>query len=250
MLSLDLIMDKKSLLEIKTISSSYPDGMQVLNGVSIQVFEGEIVSIIGSNGAGKSTTLKSVMGFVNVTEGEILFQSQSMKGLRPEQILSTGLGYVPQGRVVFEKMTVRENLELGGFILQDSRKVEESMSNVFSIFPLLKERREQFAGTMSGGEQQMLAIGRSLMTNPNILMLDEPSLGLSPKYVEEVFEKIIELSNQGFTIILVEQNVTQALEICDRGYLLELGKNKIDGTRDQLISSHEVHTMVLGGSNS
>ena len=241
---------ENSLLEIKSISASYPDGIQVLNGVSIQVFEGEIVSIIGSNGAGKSTTLKSVMGFVNVTEGEILFQSQSMKGLRPEQILSTGLGYVPQGRVVFEKMTVRENLELGGFILQDSRKVEESMSNVFSIFPLLKERREQFAGTMSGGEQQMLAIGRSLMTNPNILMLDEPSLGLSPKYVEEVFEKIIELSNQGFTIILVEQNVTQALEICDRGYLLELGKNKIDGTRDQLISSHEVHTMVLGGSNS
>ena len=243
-------MDKNSLLEIKSISASYPDGIQVLNGVSIQVFEGEIVSIIGSNGAGKSTTLKSVMGFVNVTEGEILFKGQSLKGLRPEQILSTGLGYVPQGRVVFERMTVKENLELGAFILQDSKKVEESMSNIFSIFPLLEQRQEQFAGTMSGGEQQMLAIARALMTNPNILMLDEPSLGLSPKYVQEVFEKIIELSNQGFTIILVEQNVLQALEVCHRGYLLELGRNKIEGTRTELVSSKEVHTMFIGGSNS
>ena len=243
-------MDKNSLLEIKSISASYPDGIQVLNGVSIQVFEGEIVSVIGSNGAGKSTTLKSVMGFVNVTEGEILFKGQSLKGLRPEQILSTGLGYVPQGRVVFERMTVKENLELGAFILQDSKKVEESMSNIFSIFPLLEQRQEQFAGTMSGGEQQMLAIARALMTNPNILMLDEPSLGLSPKYVQEVFEKIIELSNQGFTIILVEQNVLQALEVCHRGYLLELGRNKIEGTRTELVSSKEVHTMFIGGSNS
>tara|TARA_Y100000814_G_scaffold154868_1_gene112843 strand:- start:372 stop:1103 length:732 start_codon:yes stop_codon:yes gene_type:complete len=243
-------MDKNSLLEIKSISASYPDGIQVLNGVSIQVFEGEIVSIIGSNGAGKSTTLKSVMGFVNVTEGEILFKGQSLKGLRPEQILSTGLGYVPQGRVVFERMTVKENLELGAFILEDLKKVEESMSNIFSIFPLLEQRQEQFAGTMSGGEQQMLAIARALMTNPNILMLDEPSLGLSPKYVQEVFEKIIELSNQGFTIILVEQNVLQALEVCHRGYLLELGRNKIEGTRTELVSSKEVHTMFIGGSNS
>ncbi|MBE17566.1 MAG: ABC transporter ATP-binding protein [Nitrospinae bacterium] len=243
-------MDKNSLLEIKSISASYPGGIQVLNGVSIQVFEGEIVSVIGSNGAGKSTTLKSVMGFVNVTEGEILFKGQSLKGLRPEQILSTGLGYVPQGRVVFERMTVKENLELGAFILQDSKKVEESMSNIFSIFPLLEQRQEQFAGTMSGGEQQMLAIARALMTNPNILMLDEPSLGLSPKYVQEVFEKIIELSNQGFTIILVEQNVLQALEVCHRGYLLELGRNKIEGTRTELVSSKEVHTMFIGGSNS
>jgi len=243
-------MDKNSLLEIKSISASYPDGIQVLNGVSIQVFEGEIVSIIGSNGAGKSTTLKSVMGFVNVTEGEILFKGQSLKGLRPEQILSTGLGYVPQGRVVFERMTVKENLELGAFILEDLKKVEESMSNIFSIFPLLEERQEQFAGTMSGGEQQMLAIARALMTNPNILMLDEPSLGLSPKYVQEVFEKIIELSNQGFTIILVEQNVLQALEVCHRGYLLELGRNKIEGTRTELVSSKEVHTMFIGGSDS
>tara|TARA_B100001123_G_C15179579_1_gene974824 strand:- start:152 stop:886 length:735 start_codon:yes stop_codon:yes gene_type:complete len=244
------MMDKNSLLEIKSISASYPDGIQVLNGVSIQVFEGEIVSIIGSNGAGKSTTLKSVMGFVNVTEGEILFKGQSLKGLRPEQILSTGLGYVPQGRVVFERMTVKENLELGAFILEDLKKVEESMSNIFSIFPLLEERQEQFAGTMSGGEQQMLAIARALMTNPNILMLDEPSLGLSPKYVQEVFEKIIELSNQGFTIILVEQNVLQALEVCHRGYLLELGRNKIEGTRTELVSSKEVHTMFIGGSDS
>ena len=243
-------MDKNSLLEIKSISASYPDGIQVLNGVSIQVFEGEIVSIIGSNGAGKSPTLKSVMGFVNVTEGEILFKGQSLKGLRPEQILSTGLGYVPQGRVVFERMTVKENLELGAFILEDLKKVEESMSNIFSIFPLLEERQEQFAGTMSGGEQQMLAIARALMTNPNILMLDEPSLGLSPKYVQEVFEKIIELSNQGFTIILVEQNVLQALEVCHRGYLLELGRNKIEGTRTELVSSKEVHTMFIGGSDS
>ena len=243
-------MDKNSLLEIKSISASYPDGIQVLNGVSIQVFEGEIVSIIGSNGAGKSTTLKSVMGFVNVTEGEILFKGQSLKGLRPEQILSTGLGYVPQGRVVFERMTVKENLELGAFILEDLKKVEESMSNIFSIFPLLEERQEQFAGTMSGGEQQMLAIARALMTKPNILMLDEPSLGLSPKYVQEVFEKIIELSNQGFTIILVEQNVLQALEVCHRGYLLELGRNKIEGTRTELVSSKEVHTMFIGGSDS
>ena len=243
-------MNKNSLLEIKTISASYPGGMQVLNGVSIQAFEGEIVSVIGSNGAGKSSTLKSVMGFLNVTKGEILFKGKSLKGLRPEQILSAGLGYVPQGRVVFEKMTVKENLELGAFIFQDSKKIAESMSNVFSIFPLLEERQEQFAGTMSGGEQQMLAVGRSLMTNPNILMLDEPSLGLSPKYVSEIFEKIIELSNQGFTIILVEQNVLQALEVCHRGYLLELGRNKIEGTRTELVSSKEVHTMFIGGSDS
>lgn len=243
-------MKNNSLLEIKKISASYPAGIQVLFGVTIRVIEGEVVSIIGSNGAGKSTTLKTIMGFVNVIEGEILFKREILKGLKSEEILSRGLGYVPQGRIVFEKMTVRENLELGAFIVKDPKTIQESMSYVFSIFPRLEERQKQLAGTMSGGEQQMLAIGRSLMTKPNLLMLDEPSLGLSPKFTDDIFQKIIDLSDLGFTILLVEQNVTRALEICDRGYVLELGRNKTEGTGDELIASDEVRTMYLGGSDS
>ena len=243
-------MKRNSLLEIKKISASYSRGIQVLFGVTIRVMEGEVVSIIGSNGAGKSTTLKTIMGFVNVMEGEILFRSESLKGLKTEEILSTGLGYVPQGRIVFEKMTVRENLELGAFIVRNQQTIQESISYVFSIFPRLEERQKQLAGTMSGGEQQMLAIGRSLMTKPKMLMLDEPSLGLSPKFVDEVFQKITDLSDVGLTILLVEQNVTRALEICDRGYVLELGENKIEGTGDELIAGDLVRTMYLGGSDS
>jgi len=243
-------MKKNSLLEIKKISASYPGGMQVLFDVSMFVMEGEVVSVIGSNGAGKSTSLKSVMGFVNVTDGDVLFGGESLKGLKSEAILSKGLGYVPQGRIVFGKMTVKENLEMGAFIINNQEIIQESIKYVFSIFPRLEERHKQLAGTMSGGEQQMLAIGRSLMTMPKMLMLDEPSLGLSPKYVDEVFQKIVDLSDEGFTIILVEQNVRRALEICDRAYALELGRNKIDGTGTQLIASSEVHTMYLGGNDS
>jgi branched-chain amino acid transport system ATP-binding protein len=243
-------MKNNNLLEIKKLSASYPGGIQVLFSVSIRVVEGEVVSVIGSNGAGKSTALKTIMGFVNVTGGDILFRSESLKGLKTEEILSTGLGYVPQGRIVFDKMTVKENLELGAFIVKDPKTIQESVSYVFSIFPRLEERQKQLAGTMSGGEQQMLAIGRSLMTKPSMLMLDEPSLGLSPKFADEVFQKIIDLSDAGFTILLVEQNVIRALEICNRGYILELGRNKTEGTGDELIAGDEVRTMYLGGSDS
>ena len=235
-----------ALLELKNIDAGYGRS-QILHGVSLEVKDKEVVCVIGPNGAGKSTTFKIIMGFINYLGGEITFNGDNIVGFRPDQILGKGLGYVPQGRIVFNQMTVRENLEMGAYIERDKKKVEEAMDHVFTLFPRLAERQRQLGGTMSGGEQQMLAMGRALMPRPQMIMIDEPSLGLSPRFVSEVFELIVRLAEEGLTIMVVEQNATRALEISDRGYVLELGRNRYEGTGQELLNNQDVRRMYLGG---
>ncbi len=234
------------MLDLKNVSAAY-GRIQILHEVSLHVNEKEIVCIIGPNGAGKSTTFKVIMGFIDYLGGEMVFNDRSLVGNRPDQILGLGLGYVPQGRIVFNQMSVRENLEIGAFLQRDKQLIRESMEYVFSLFPRLEERQKQLAGTMSGGEQQMLAMGRALMIRPTMMMLDEPSLGLSPRFTDEIFEKILDLASSGMTIMLVEQNAARALEIADRGYVLELGKNRYEGTGKELLDNQNVRRMYLGG---
>jgi len=235
-----------ALLELREVEAAY-GRIQILHKVSLHVDEGEVVCVIGPNGAGKSTTFKLIMGFITYLGGAVRFSGDDIVGYRPDQILARGLGYVPQGRIVFNQMTVRENLELGAYVERDKNKIRESMDFVFELFPRLRERSKQLAGTMSGGEQQMLAMGRALMTRPKMMMLDEPSLGLSPRFVDEVFEKIVDLAREGLTIMLVEQNAARALEISDRGYVLELGQNRFEGSGRELLDNPDVRRMYLGG---
>jgi branched-chain amino acid transport system ATP-binding protein len=236
-----------ALLELRDVQAGY-GSIQILHGVSLHVNAGEVVSVIGPNGAGKSTTFKVIMGFIEHLGGEITFEGKSLVGQRPDGVLALGLGYVPQGRVVFATMTVRENLEMGAYLERDRTRLAQSMDFVYSLFPRLYERRRQMAGTMSGGEQQMLAMGRALMMRPKMMMLDEPSLGLSPRFVDEVFDKIVDLARGGLTVMLVEQNAARALEISDRGYVLELGRNRFEGSGRALLDNPEVRTMYLGGA--
>ncbi len=235
-----------ALLDLKDVNAAY-GRIQILHDVSLHVNEKEVVAVIGPNGAGKSTTFKIIMGFINYLGGEIQFEDQNIVGYRPDQILGRGLGYVPQGRIVFNQMTVKENLEMGAYIERDQKKINDAMDFVFTLFPRLGERQKQLGGTMSGGEQQMLAMGRALMTRPKMIMLDEPSLGLSPRFVTEVFEKIVGLAKEGLTIMLVEQNAARALEISDRAYVLELGRNRYQGGGHELLNNPEVKMMYLGG---
>src|SRR5687768_6342341 len=235
-----------ALLELRDVSAAY-GAIQILHGVSLHVNPGEVVAVIGPNGAGKSTTFKVIMGFITRLGGAIVFNGQSLVGCRPDEILGFGLGYVPQGRIVFSQMTVVKNLEMGAFLERDKAKIRASMDRVFSLFPRLGERRKQMAGSMSGGEQQMLAMGRALMMRPRMMMLDEPSLGLSPRLVDAVFDKIVALKRSDLTIMLVEQNAARALEISDRGYVLELGRNRFEGTGADLLGNPDVRTMYLGG---
>ncbi len=235
-----------ALLEIKQIEAGYGK-IQILHKVSMEVKTKEVVCVVGPNGAGKSTTFKVIMGFITHLGGEIIFDGQNIVGRRPDTILSLGLGYVPQGRIVFNQMTVKENLEMGAYVERSKKKQLEAMEYVFTLFPRLAERQKQLGGTMSGGEQQMLAMGRALMTRPKMMMLDEPSLGLSPRFVTEVFEKIVGLASEGLTILLVEQNAARALEVSDRGYVLELGRNRFEGTGKELLANEEVRRMYLGG---
>jgi branched-chain amino acid transport system ATP-binding protein len=236
-----------ALLELRDVQAGY-GSIQILHGVSLHVNAGEVVSVIGPNGAGKSTTFKVIMGFIEHLGGEITFEGKSLVGQRPDGVLALGLGYVPQGRVVFATMTARENLEMGAYLERDKARLAQSMDFVYSLFPRLYERRRQMAGTMSGGEQQMLAMGRALMMRPKMMMLDEPSLGLSPRFVDEVFDKIVDLARGGLTVMLVEQNAARALEISDRGYVLELGRNRFEGSGRALLDNPEVRTMYLGGA--
>jgi branched-chain amino acid transport system ATP-binding protein len=235
-----------ALLELRDVAAAY-GSIQILHKVSLRVDPGEVVSVIGPNGAGKSTTFKVIMGLITHLGGEILFDGKSLVGQRPNRILGLGLGYVPQGRVVFTQMTVAENLEIGAYLERDRAKIRQSMDYVFRLFPRLRERRRQTAGTMSGGEQQMLAMGRALMMHPRMMMLDEPSLGLSPRFVDEVFDKIVELAQGGLTVMVVEQNAARALEISNRGYVLELGRNRFEGSSHDLLTNPEVRQMYLGG---
>jgi branched-chain amino acid transport system ATP-binding protein len=236
-----------ALLELRAVEAGY-GSIQILHGVSLHVNAGEVVAVIGPNGAGKSTAFKVIMGFITYLRGEIVFDGQSLIGQRPDKILALGLGYVPQGRVVFSQMTVRENLEMGAYLERDKGAIKVSMERVFSLFPRLGERRRQAAGSLSGGEQQMLAMGRALMMQPKMLMLDEPSLGLSPRLVDEVFDKTVEMARGGLTVMLVEQNAARALEIADRGYVLELGRNRFEGAGRDLLANPEVRRLYLGGA--
>jgi branched-chain amino acid transport system ATP-binding protein len=235
-----------ALLELRDVQAGY-GSIQILHGVSLHVNNGEIVAVIGPNGAGKSTTFKVIMNLITFLAGEVMFDGRSLVGQRPDRVLGLGLGYVPQGRVVFSTMTVRENLEMGAYLQKDPAKVKEAMDYVFTLFPRLGERPRQLAGTMSGGEQQMLAMGRGLMMRPRMLMLDEPSLGLSPRFVDEVFDKTVAMARAGLTVMLVEQNAARALEISDRAYVLELGRNRFEGTGQELLHNPEVRRMYLGG---
>jgi len=234
------------LLQAQGLTAGYGK-MAILHDLSLDVRVGEMISIIGPNGAGKSTALKSIVGFVKVASGHVRFDGQEITGLRPDQVLPRGLAYVPQGRIVFPQMTVRENLEMGGYIERDARRMREALEQVFGLFPILGERRRQRAGTMSGGEQQMVAIARALMTRPKLIMLDEPSLGLSPKFVSLIFDKLVAMKQSGYTLVIVEQNAAKALAVADRGYVLELGRNRFEGTGTALLTDPEVKRLYLGG---
>ena len=221
--------------------------VQILHNVSMVVHAGEAVSIIGPNGAGKSTVLKSVCGLLTPTSGTITLDGKDITGMRPEWIIRHGMAVVPQGRIVFTNMTVVENLELGAYSLADKSLLPQLMDRVLTLFPRLAERRKQAAGTMSGGEQQMLAMGRALMSNPRIVLMDEPSLGLAPMFVDLIFEHIGELTREGLTLLLVEQNATRSLQISDRAYVLELGVNKYTGAGEALLADPRVRQLYLGG---
>lgn len=232
-----------SLLELGEVRAYY-GAIEALKGISLKVEEGEIVSLIGSNGAGKSTTLKAICGQVN-TVGEIRFAGNEMSSLPPHRAALKGIEHVPEGRRIFPRLTVKENLELGAFSVGDKKAVKQRMERVFAYFPRLKERLGQMGGTMSGGEQQMLAIGRALMMEPKILLLDEPSMGLAPIIVEQIFEIIQELNREGMTVLLVEQNAFQALQIAHRGYVMQTGEILLEDEAGRLLSNEQVKEAYL-----
>jgi len=235
-----------ALLRAEGIFAGYGK-MEILHGVSLTVRPGEMVSVIGPNGAGKSTAFKTIVGLLRPRSGSIFFDSREISGLRPDQVLRLGLAYVPQGRIVFPQMTVLENLEMGAYIENDAARVQAALDRVYALFPILSERRNQKAGTMSGGEQQMVAIARALMTTPKLVLLDEPSLGLSPKFVTLIYEKLTEMKRAGYTMMVVEQNAAKALSVTDRGYVLELGRNRFEGSGQALLADPEVKRLYLGG---
>ena len=234
------------LLVAQSLTAGY-GRIDILHDVSLTVGVHEIVSIIGPNGAGKSTAFKTIVGFLTPRAGRVLFNGEDITGTRPDLVLRRGLAYVPQGRIVFPQMTVLENLQMGAYTERDPARVAAALDQVYRLFPILAERRRQAAGTMSGGEQQMVAIARALMTAPKLIMLDEPSLGLSPKFVMLIFEKLMEMRQAGYTLMLVEQNATRALAIADRGYVLELGRNRFEGAGRTLLADPEVKRLYLGG---
>src|SRR3989344_5005794 len=232
------------LLEIKNLKAGYGD-REVLRDVSLGVNEGEIIALIGPNGAGKSTVLKSIAGLTTKTEGKIFWKGQNITKLPTHALLEEGIGFVPQGRLVFPSLTVLENLEMGGYLIDYRETLMKNMENVFSIFPVLKTKSKRRAGLLSGGEQQMLTIGRALMTSPELLMLDEPSLGLSPKVTREVFEKLREINAAGTTLLIVEQNVRLVLKYVSRGYLLASGEVRFAGSSGELSSPKLLHGAFL-----
>jgi branched-chain amino acid transport system ATP-binding protein len=235
------------MLEIKNLAVNY-GAISALHGISLSVEAGKIVTLIGSNGAGKTTTLKTVSGLLKPKAGEILYEGKSIVGLPPHQIVERGLAHVPEGRMIFANLTVTENLAMGAYLVRDKQVVRRELDFIFATFPRLKEREQQVAGTLSGGEQQMLAIGRALMSQPKFLMLDEPSLGLAPLLVKTIFEKIVEINRErGLTILLVEQNANRALEISHHGYVLETGRITVQGDSGSLRENPEVRSAYLGG---
>ncbi|HVU09344.1 MAG TPA: ABC transporter ATP-binding protein [Verrucomicrobiae bacterium] len=235
------------MLEIKNLTVGY-GAIMALHGISLSVPDGKIVTLIGANGAGKTTTLKTISGLLKPKSGEIVYAGKSIAGLPPHQIVARGLSHAPEGRMIFANLTVLENLQIGAYLQRDRKIIGRELENVFHLFPRLKERESQIAGTLSGGEQQMLAIGRALMSQPKLLLLDEPSLGLAPLLVKTIFEKIVEINRQqGLTILLVEQNANLALEISHFGYVLETGKIILRDDSTTLRQNPKVKSAYLGG---
>jgi branched-chain amino acid transport system ATP-binding protein len=233
------------ILELKDIRVRY-SGVPVLQGLSLAVASGETVCVVGANGAGKSTLLRAIMGTQRAFAGRILFAGREIQRLRTEEIVRLGIVYVPEEKMLFRPLAVEENLMLGAYILDDPRQIHDSLEAVYALFPRLKERRRQPASTLSGGEQQMVAIGRGLMSRPKLLMLDEPSLGLAPKLVDEVLDTVRRLKSEGMTILLVEQNVREALDLADRGYVLQTGRIVQEGGGRELLASGAFRQAFLG----
>jgi branched-chain amino acid transport system ATP-binding protein len=239
------VADGETVLRVEDVHTFY-GSIEALKGISLEVREGEIVTLIGANGAGKSTTLRSINGLNHPREGKIFFQGTDVTSMPPHQIVKRGISQSPEGRKLFPRMTVIENLEMGAFQRTDRGGIREDMDRVFALFPRLAERRTQKAGTMSGGEQQMLAIGRALMARPKLLLLDEPSMGLAPIFVEKIFEIVQEINQQGTPILLVEQNALMALDTADRGYVLETGKIALADDAKALRQNEQVRKTYLG----
>ena len=235
----------QTLLKVSGLKVSY-GGIQAVKGVDFEVREGELVTLIGSNGAGKTTTMKAITGTLPINGGDIEYLGRSIKGQGPWDLVRQGLAMVPEGRGVFTRMTITENLQMGAYTRDDKAEIALDVEKVFSIFPRLKERKDQLAGTMSGGEQQMLAMGRALMSRPKVLLLDEPSMGLSPIMVEKVFEVVRDVSAQGVTVLLVEQNAHMALTIANRGYVMDSGLITMSGEAEQMLSDPKVRAAYLG----
>jgi len=233
------------MLRVSEIEVRY-SGIPVIHNVSLEVNQGELVSVVGANGAGKSTLLKAVAGALHPSQGSIQFENQEISNFSTADIVRKGITYVPEARLIFGPLTVEENLELGAHILGDDEAVQKNLEYVYHLFPRLAERRLQQGGTLSGGEQQMLAIGRGLMSNPKLLMLDEPSLGLMPKLVDEMLEAVAKLKESGKTILLVEQKVREALELSDRGYVLQTGRTIQEGTGKDLLDTETIQKAFLG----
>jgi len=235
----------QTLLKVSGLKVAY-GGIQAVKGVDFEVREGELVTLIGSNGAGKTTTMKAITGLLPLNDGDIEYLGKSIRGRGAWDLVKDGLAMVPEGRGVFTRMTITENLQMGAYIRRDKGEIAADMERVFATFPRLKERKDQLAGTMSGGEQQMLAMGRALMSRPKVLLMDEPSMGLSPIMVDKIFEVVREVHGQGVTILLVEQNASRALEIADRGYVMDSGLVTISGDAKEMLNDPKVRAAYLG----
>ena len=235
-----------AMLEVKDINVYY-GAIHAIKGISLAVDEGEIVTLIGANGAGKSTTLRTISGLLKPKTGEINFLNKNIAGMPAHKIVREGISQVPEGRRIFAEMTVQENLELGAFIRTDNDEIQKDFKMVFGRFPRLEERKSQLAGTLSGGEQQMLAMGRALMSRPKLLLLDEPSMGLAPLLIKEIFNIIVDINKTGTTVLLVEQNANMALSIANRAYVLETGRITISGDAKELAASEDIRKAYLGG---
>jgi ABC-type branched-subunit amino acid transport system ATPase component len=233
------------ILEAKNITAGYTTEVNILSEVDIRLKSGQIVSVIGPNGAGKSTLLKTIFGILKPTNGKINLKEEDITGLKPDKVAKKGISYVPQVNNVFPSLTIQENLEMGAFIRDDD--YSERLNEIYELFPVLGERKKQKAGQLSGGQRQMVAMGRALMVDPQVLLLDEPSAGLSPKLVDMIFEKIVDINKTGVSMIIVEQNAREALKMADHGYVLAMGRNVLDDTGEALLANEEVGRLYLGG---
>lgn len=238
------------LLEVTSLTAGYGDGPSILDGAHLTVQPGKVHCIIGPNGAGKSTLLKAICGMLKIRQGDVKFKGESLKGLRPDQILRKGICFVPQERALFPKMTVRENLRMGGYSLADKSGLEKAIDQIEERFPILGQRRDQQAGTMSGGQQQTLAMARTLIIKPDIVMLDEPSLGLAPKIIQEMFDIMKMMASEGITILLVEQNALMGLRNSDWGVVLDLGRTLFEGPAADVLADPRIQELYLGGKRA